>query len=111
MSRGLGELQRSIKDFLIRAQEYNAGGKPVVVTFADIRVMTLAGHCGADYAKYKMLPTFERSLKRALKTLVDRGEVVVVKGKGRAGDPYLYCITEIWKAHHKRHHATQSNKS
>lgn len=32
----------------------------------------------------------ERSMKRALKTLADRGDVVLVSGKGGQLDPYRY---------------------
>ena len=42
----------------------------------------------------KMRPTFERSLKRALKSLVDRGDVLIVAGEGGQRSPFTYTTVE-----------------
>jgi hypothetical protein len=42
------------------------------------------------------VPWFERSLKRALKGLVDRGDVLVLGGKGGPGDPRHYVTVETF---------------
>jgi hypothetical protein len=41
-----------------------------------------------------MEPTYERSMRRALKGLLDRGDVVVIDGKGGPGDPHRYANVE-----------------
>ena len=95
MSRGLGAWQRLIKQVLT-----GFGSLP----WADIRDMirVKAGHqeiSPRQFAK-KLHPDIERSMKRALKGLVDRREVMIVGGKGRSGDPYRYAATvsvaSIW---------------
>jgi len=81
MSKGLGTLQRALKQTILEAENYGARG----VTFADIRRATAMKNGGS------LRPTFERSLKRALKTLVDRGQVARI-GVGGRWLPYRYAI-------------------
>ena len=45
--------------------------------------------------KFRLNPTFERSLKRSLKALVDRGDVVF-DGKGGQTSPYRYTTIEAF---------------
>ena len=89
MSRGLGKLQREIKRILQQASDAKIGA----LTFASIRgvfIMSFGGNPETD----KLQPHFERSLKRSLRALVDRGDVVVVRGKGGQKDPYTYTTVE-----------------
>jgi hypothetical protein len=39
-------------------------------------------------------PAFERSLRRAIKGLLDRGDILVIKGEGGPGDPRHYVTVE-----------------
>jgi hypothetical protein len=87
MSRGLGELQREIKDAL--AFLWN-NKQPT--RFANIRTVLLACHGGEKGDT--MEPTYERSMRRALKGLLDRGDVVIFDGKGGPGDPHWYANIE-----------------
>ena len=78
MSRGLGRLQRCLLDAI---EEH---GQPM--TFADIRIV-VKKDAGAEW--YVTHPSFERSLRRALNTLV-RNEFLITLGNGRPGNPYRY---------------------
>ncbi len=71
MSRGLGWLQQEIKRILQKAGEAKLGWMP----FADIRGIFIM-HAGGNPETDKLLPNFERSLKRSLKALVDCGDVL-----------------------------------
>jgi hypothetical protein len=84
MSRGLGRLQQAIKRSIQEAERYGV----FAVTFADIRNATAIRHGGS------LRPTFERSLKRALKTLAARGDVVIIQGDGGRWSPYRYATRE-----------------
>jgi hypothetical protein len=84
MSRGLGRLQNAIKMSIQEAERYGA----YAVTFADIRKATAVRHGGS------LRPTFERSLKRAVKTLTERGELAIVQGDGGRWSPYRYATRE-----------------
>ena len=87
MTRGLGSLQREIIELL-----RETGGQPI--SFSRIRFCFLYLAVGDEYPKYHLPPSHLRSLKRALKTLVDRGEVRIVSGKGGQLDPYHYALKE-----------------
>ena len=90
MSRGLGKSQQEIKRILQKAWDAKIG----MLTFATIRavfIMNLRGNPETD----KMNPTFERSLKRSLKTLVDRGDVILL-GAGGQKDPFRYTTIEAF---------------
>jgi len=90
MSRGLGDVQREIKRMLtVMFDTYGA-----VMGFTDIRACFIAKHGGDPENGDRLTPTHERSLKRALKGLVDRGDVLVVGGEGGPGDPYRYTTIE-----------------
>jgi hypothetical protein len=80
MSRGLGALQREIKDFIRLCWKHGDGP----VTFSDIRLAT----------EPTPTPSDVRSMKRALKNLVDREEVFIVGGLGGPLDPYHYMAFE-----------------
>jgi hypothetical protein len=87
MSRGLGTLQRDIK----RVLDYTIKQKLGALRFADILTVFKEGERG-------MTPTHERSLKRALNGLVERGDVLILSGEGRSGDPYRYITVESFAA-------------
>jgi len=87
MSRGLGPLQRQIKAVL----DYEVELLKQPMLFADIRRVFIVKD-GGDPARGSKLRR-ERSLKRALKGLVDRGDVVF-DGKGGPGDPRRYMTVE-----------------
>jgi hypothetical protein len=90
MSRGLGKLQHSIKRMIWAAEDYGAASG---IRFADMRNAIVTRKGGAP-SRDKLRPTHERSLKRAMKTLVDRGDVLIIGGNGRPGDPYRYVTVE-----------------
>jgi hypothetical protein len=85
MSRGLGKLQLAIKNTIKVGEDYGPRG----VTFADIRSASIV-RTGGEPKRDKLRPTYERSLRRALKMLVDRGDVLISDGTGRPGNPYRY---------------------
>ena len=78
MSRGPGRLQRSLMDTI------EAHGKPM--TFAEVRT-AVKQDTGAEW--YVTHPSFERSLRRALHTLV-HNEILITLGKGRPSNPFRY---------------------
>jgi hypothetical protein len=89
MSRGLGALQREIKRVLDIVFEHDQ----IAMRFADIRSAFVMMH-GGNPEQDVLTPTLERSLKRALKGLVDRGDVLIVRGEGGPGDPRSYTTVE-----------------
>ena len=91
MSRGLGELQREIKDALTFLSNNKQSTQ-----FANIRAVFLIRHGGEEGDT--MEPTYERSMRRALKGLLDRGDVVIFDGKGGPGDPHRYANVEDFAA-------------
>jgi molybdopterin-biosynthesis enzyme MoeA-like protein len=93
MSRGLGALQREIKTLLDRSFRMGLGP----LRFADIRAVFLIND-GGNPETDRLDPTHERSLKRALKTLVERGDVLIMSGKGGPGDPYRHVTVECFAA-------------
>jgi hypothetical protein len=93
MSRGLGALQREIKTLLDRGVRAGFGS----LRFADIRAVSVI-NVGGDPQTDRLDPTHERSLKRALQTLVERGDVLILSGKGGPGDPYRYVTVESFAA-------------
>jgi hypothetical protein len=89
----LGKLQREIKRALTVVYDNDYG----VMCFADIRnwfVIRYGGNPDTD----KLPPTHERSLKRALKGLIDKDEVLIFDGKGGPGDPRRYITVECFAA-------------
>jgi hypothetical protein len=82
VSKGLGKLQQAIKRTILEAESYGVRS----VTFADIRKVTAIRNGGSS-----LRPTFERSLKRALRTLIQRREVIIVGGGGGRWSPYRYA--------------------
>ena len=87
MPRGLGKTQRSLKDTLQWAWD----NKHRAPTFAMIRQIAAGGRPGD-----RLNPTYERSVRRSLKSLVDSGDVVIVAGKGGQLDPYRYTTVEAF---------------
>ena len=81
MSRGLGRLQWCLMDAI------ESHGKPM--TFADIRIQAKKD-LGAEW--WVTHPSFERSLRRALQTLV-RSEMLITLGKGRPGNHFAISTT------------------
>ena len=65
----------------------------VSVKFANVRKAAII-RAGGKLGRDTLRPSVERSLMRALKTLVDRGDVVILQGSGRPGDPYGYRSVE-----------------
>ncbi len=90
MSRGLGWLQQEIKRILQKAGEAKLGWMP----FADIRGIFIM-HAGGNPETDKLLPNFERSLKRSLKALVDCGDVLR-RGEGGQQAPFGYMNIEVF---------------
>ncbi len=54
---------------------------------------------GGDLKQDTLTPALERSLKRALKGLIDRGDVLIVRGEGGPGDPRSYTTVECFASH------------
>jgi hypothetical protein len=94
MSRGLGHLQREIKRVLDVA--YKAEWPPL--RFADLRAIFVINDGGRPERGDTLEPTQERALKCALKTLVDRRDVLIIGGKGGVRDPYRYVTVESFAA-------------
>ena len=97
MGRGLGNLQLYIKDVLTNAYEKKFGA----LSFAYIRAgyaiqLGCAEEGPAGETIHNLDPSEERSLKRALYTLVKRGDVVIIKGEGGVADPYQYTTIECF---------------
>jgi hypothetical protein len=90
MSRGLGALQRQVKEVLDRALDIGSGALP----FARLRDFFVIEHGGRPEDGDRLSEAQERSLKRALKGLVDRGDVLIVGGKGGPRDPRRYVTVE-----------------
>ena len=88
MSRGLGKLQREIKRILQRAWDADLPALP----FASIREVFIMS-AGGNPETGRMNSTFERSLKRSLRALVDRGDVIRA-GAGGQKDPFRYGTVE-----------------
>jgi hypothetical protein len=91
MSRGLGELQHEIKDTLTFLWNHKQSTR-----FANLRTCFLVRHGGEKGDTLE--PIYERSMRRALKGLVDRGDVVIIGGKGGPGDPHQYANIEDFAA-------------
>jgi len=72
MSRGLGALQREIKAVLDRSFDLGTGALP----FSDLRSVFVVNAGGRPEQGDTLPEARERSLKRALKGLVDRGDVI-----------------------------------
>ena len=91
MSRGLGKQQQEIKRVLQRAWDTKIG----LLTFASIRGVFIIS-AGGNPETDKLRPAVERSLKRSLKTLVDRGDVVIISGEGGQRSPFTYTTVEAF---------------
>jgi hypothetical protein len=72
MSRGLGVLQREIKAVLDRSFDLGTGALP----FSALRTEFVINAGGRPEQGNTLSEARERSLKRALKGLVDRGDVI-----------------------------------
>jgi hypothetical protein len=84
MSAGLGHVQR---DIIYELREATREGAPGV-RFAELRARMPAAQN-------------ERSLWRALRRLIDRGDVVIAGGIGRSRDPWRYAPTDMHDDLHK----------
>jgi CheY-like chemotaxis protein len=82
MSRGLGSLQRDIKEALTKVADNGYG--PLGI--AGLR-QWLVARAGGDPELDTLRPAGERSLRRAINALLDRGEIFVIAGEGGPGDP------------------------
>ena len=89
MSRGPGRQQRNIKHILQHCYDEKLGNP----SFAMMREMYIEG-IGGDPETDRLNPNVDRALKRALKSLVDRGDVIILGGKGGQRDPYRYALVE-----------------
>jgi hypothetical protein len=89
MSRGLGAVQQAIKIALAVLAD---DGLPT--RFADVRTWWIAAGDGEEDDRLE--PTYERSLRRALAGLVDRGDVLVIAGTGSPSRPYHYMNVETF---------------
>jgi hypothetical protein len=90
MSRGLGRLQTALGEMIV------LHGKPM--TFAEICAIILqkleveGGLEVEDGTKlHQLLPSFTRSMRRALHRMVSCGELIAIGDGGRA-EPYRYFI-------------------
>jgi hypothetical protein len=90
MSRGLGALQRQVKEVLDRALDIGSGALP----FVRLRDFFVIEHGGRPEDGDRLSEAQERSLKRVLKGLVDRGDVLIVGGNGGRRDPRRYVTVE-----------------
>jgi hypothetical protein len=86
----LGGLQLRIKQMVQKAADNDIG----CLTWPHIRQVLVFDCGGAPGDTLKL--TFERSAKRALHSLVKRGDVLVVGGKGGPSDPYRYTTVEAF---------------
>jgi hypothetical protein len=86
MSRGLGDLQRRIKELMNRAA--------AELDMPSLMLPHIYYVLGAAKGRLSVAQT--RSIRRALKNLVDRGDVLIVQGTGKSGDPYAYTTVETW---------------
>ena len=89
MSRGQGSLQRGIKEALTTIYDHGHGA-----VIAVLRQWFIA-RAGADRDD-TLTPAFTRSLRRAIKGLVDRGEILIASGNGGPGDPRRYTTVECF---------------
>jgi hypothetical protein len=92
MPRGLGHHQRAIKAILQRTSDRGTGP----LTFGQVRGIVIIEHRGRPEAGSRLSPAAERSLKRAMQTLVQRGDVLIVEGAGGRKDPYRYTTVEAF---------------
>ena len=56
----------------------------------------LVARAGGDPELDTLRPAGERSLRRAIKALLDRGEIFVIAGEGGPGDPRRYTTVECF---------------
>jgi hypothetical protein len=87
MSRGLGEIQQTIKFALAVLMHH---GLPT--RFEDVAAWLIAACDGKEGDRLE--PSLERSLRRGLKGLVDSGDVLVIAGTGSPKSPYRYMTVE-----------------
>jgi hypothetical protein len=116
MSRGLGRLQRFIKAQIYRAdREYrresvamngrrkidpaldplDEGTRNFWLTWPDIRYL-IEENPEFNPGPYRISPSLERSAKRALQLLVERGEIARLRG-GYSGYLNQYVTKEIYQ--------------
>jgi hypothetical protein len=91
MSRGLGSLQRDIKEALTTLYAHDYGA----ISIAVLREWFIA-RAGGNPEAVTLHPAFARSLRRAIKGLVDRGDILIVSGNGGPGDPRRYTTVECF---------------
>ena len=87
MSRGPGRQQRNIRHILQHCHDQELGNP----SFAVMRRIYIEG-IGGNPQTDRLNQNVERALKRALKSLVDKGEVVILGGRGGQRDPYRYAL-------------------
>jgi hypothetical protein len=89
MSRGPGRMQRALF-VLVRRH-----GKPMTFREMCISFMQANGENSPDTKLIK--PTFQRSMRRALKKMVDDGSLMAL-GDGGPGDPKRYWLDPLMVA-------------
>lgn len=89
MSRGLGALQLKVKSALDILVEHG-----VPTRFADLGMWCLVREGGEEGDT--LVPSYERSTRRALKRLVDDGEVLTIAGNGSRSNPFHYMNVETF---------------
>ena len=91
MSKGIGELQRTIFE-RVRILERISSGAPVTWPLIRSTLIAMAAKpkTAAEIKNYRLTESYERSAKRALRGLVDRGYLEIVGGNGGPADPFHY---------------------
>jgi hypothetical protein len=103
MSKGLGDLQRTIKrilEMLSRSGEHSAQFQLIGYFFLlqdyDAKDLKKPGPIKKpeDTGEIVLKPHYRRSLRRALTSLIKRGEVVVVDGHGGRRGARYYALAK-----------------
>lgn len=87
MSRGLGSIQKEVKAALDILVEHG-----VPTRAADILMWCLVREGGEEGDT--LVPSYERSIRRALAGLVDRGDILTIAGNGSRGRPHHFMTVE-----------------
>jgi hypothetical protein len=90
MSKGLGELQRTIKHILA------VGQRPEQFQYIGQGFLITQGYATEDVLKGEIVlkPHYRRSLQRALTSLIKRGEVMVTDGHGGRRGARYYALAK-----------------